>query len=285
MRRQNGRDKSLVMDGVFSTIGNIRIQTDSMTYHGRDRVLPIFEEEQVLMCQLMSLKPGQRVLDAGTGSGVLAIHAAKQGCIVKAVDICPRAITFARDNCRANEVDIELILGPYTDDTSGPGSMDIVIMNPPHHPTPSGIVVALHAHAGEDGLAVFWDFLEHARRHIKMGGKVYFYQMTPARDGKPKIFEMIDSLFVEGYSIRFTRVLSTTSNRHFLKAVYGEGYSNWVNEMASSYPELDLIYGEISRGGLRKVEEFSHGVSLSRGWDDRIKLHQEIRTSGRRKLT
>ena len=59
------------MDKTVSTIGNIKIKADSMTYVGLDRVLPIIEEEQVFMCQLMSLEPGQRVLDAGTGSGVL----------------------------------------------------------------------------------------------------------------------------------------------------------------------------------------------------------------------
>lgn len=264
------------MDKTVSTICNIKIKTDSMTYVGLDRVLPILEEEQVLMCQLMSLEPGQRVLDAGTGSGVLGIYAAKQGCIVKAVDICSRAITFAKDNCRVNEVNIELIHGPYADDTTEPDSMDIVIMNPPHHPAPPCIVVALHAHGGEDGLKVFLDFLRHARAHVKMDGKVYFYQMTPTRHGEPKIFEMIDSIFVEGYSIRFTRVLPTASNRDFLKAIYGDKQMNWINRMTLCYNQLDLVCGEITRGGPRKVKEFSHGISFSCRWGDRIRRHQEI---------
>jgi ribosomal protein L11 methyltransferase len=50
-----------------------------------------------------SRKP-RRVLDVGTGSGVLAIAAGKARCRVLASDVDPRAVAVARANARANGV-------------------------------------------------------------------------------------------------------------------------------------------------------------------------------------
>lgn len=50
--------------------------------------------------------PGMRVLDLGTGSGILSIAAAKHGAAsVHAVDIDPIAVASARENVSANGVD------------------------------------------------------------------------------------------------------------------------------------------------------------------------------------
>ncbi|MBI2219790.1 MAG: 50S ribosomal protein L11 methyltransferase [Acidobacteria bacterium] len=52
---------------------------------------------------------GRRVLDVGTGSGVLAIAAAKRGAAhVVAVDNDPDALAAARDNVSRNGVDVDL---------------------------------------------------------------------------------------------------------------------------------------------------------------------------------
>jgi ribosomal protein L11 methyltransferase len=47
---------------------------------------------------------GQRVLDVGTGSGILAIAAARLGADVVALDVDPLAVTAARANVRRNRV-------------------------------------------------------------------------------------------------------------------------------------------------------------------------------------
>src|SRR5258706_14993890 len=75
----------------------ITIEADSINDPRQDRVFPIFKKEQVFMCRQMlplfeNWKPtGRRsgpplALDVGTGSGVLAIFAAKHGCKVYALD-------------------------------------------------------------------------------------------------------------------------------------------------------------------------------------------------------
>jgi predicted nicotinamide N-methyase len=49
---------------------------------------------------------GRTLLDVGTGSGLVAIAAARAGAIVRAVDVDERAIAAARDNARGNGVSI-----------------------------------------------------------------------------------------------------------------------------------------------------------------------------------
>src|SRR5882672_8278135 len=86
-------------DGVF-------IESDSIYNPRWDRVIPVFEEEQVFVSRLMKdkLVRGKRVLDLGSGSGVYAIVAAKAGCRVLAVDKSRRACMFAANNASQNQV-------------------------------------------------------------------------------------------------------------------------------------------------------------------------------------
>jgi len=51
------------------------------------------------------LYPGVRVLDYGTGSGILAIYAAQHGALVTALDINKNAVQCAKYNCEVNGVD------------------------------------------------------------------------------------------------------------------------------------------------------------------------------------
>ncbi|MCQ2551434.1 MAG: 50S ribosomal protein L11 methyltransferase [Clostridia bacterium] len=52
------------------------------------------------------LKPGQKVLDVGAGSGILSIAAAKLGCKdVLGVEIDPVAVEIAKENVKLNQVD------------------------------------------------------------------------------------------------------------------------------------------------------------------------------------
>lgn len=63
---------------------------------------------------------GQRVLDVGTGTGVLAIAAALAGAtVVVGVDTDPRAIEVARANAATNDVAVELAVGS-TEAVAGP---------------------------------------------------------------------------------------------------------------------------------------------------------------------
>ncbi len=62
-----------------------------------------------------AVRPGWRVLDLGTGSGVLAIAAAMLEARVVAVDIDPVAVEAAQKNARANRVAVEIRQGSLGD--------------------------------------------------------------------------------------------------------------------------------------------------------------------------
>jgi len=73
-----------------------------------------------------TLRGGERVLDYGCGSGVLAIAAAKLGASqVAAVDIDPQAVAVTRENARANRVAIDASLP----EGLAPGRYDVIVAN------------------------------------------------------------------------------------------------------------------------------------------------------------
>ncbi|MFZ1909428.1 MAG: 50S ribosomal protein L11 methyltransferase [Burkholderiales bacterium] len=81
-----------------------------------------------LMLQFLAreIRGGERVLDYGCGSGILAIAAAKLGAArISAVDIDPQALRVTAENARANEVDLAV----SAPDALARGNYDVVVAN------------------------------------------------------------------------------------------------------------------------------------------------------------
>src|SRR5207237_6522539 len=69
---------------------------------------------------------GERVLDYGCGSGILAIAAAKLGAAqVDAVDNDPIALDVTRDNARANDIELRA----FVPEALPRGRYDLVVAN------------------------------------------------------------------------------------------------------------------------------------------------------------
>jgi len=80
-----------------------------------------------------SLPHGEgHALDVGTGSGICAIFAARQGYHVIAVDINPEAVRCAKINCLLNAVDsrVDVRQGDLFDQVRGQ-RFDLIMFNPP----------------------------------------------------------------------------------------------------------------------------------------------------------
>ena len=75
----------------------------------------------------------KNVADVGTGSGILALAAARAGATVVALDINPKAVNAATDNSRANGLgDRVTAVGSDLMSALAPGFLfDVIISNPP----------------------------------------------------------------------------------------------------------------------------------------------------------
>jgi release factor glutamine methyltransferase len=98
------------------------------------------QEDTALLAGALSeepLPPGADVLDVGTGSGALAIEAARRGTRVTAVDVSWRAVCTARMNAWMAGVPVRIrrgnLFAPVRD-----RSFDLILTNPPYVPAPTG---------------------------------------------------------------------------------------------------------------------------------------------------
>ncbi len=107
-----------------------------LTLHVPPQVQPIYPVSHLLGEAVQAeVRPGDRVLDMGTGCGVNGILAARAGAEVLALDINPEAVRAARENARRNGVagrfearfsDVFDAVHPASD-----GPFDVVVFDPP----------------------------------------------------------------------------------------------------------------------------------------------------------
>ena len=90
---------------------------------------PVYVPAEDSFLLLREAKCHGRVLEIGTGSGLLAIYFAKNGKQVDAVDISRDALDCASGNCILNGVSINLALSDLFQNVKG--KYDTIIFNPP----------------------------------------------------------------------------------------------------------------------------------------------------------
>jgi methylase of polypeptide subunit release factors len=234
-----------------ATFDGITITTDSIEDPRWDRVMPIFEEEQVFMCRqmrpLLKERLGALALDVGTGSGVFAIWAAKHGCRVIAIDITKRSLKIARKNAHGNGVTVfnsrdDLMqaqepgiyfllqrVEDFAEEEENHTKFDFVFLNPPHNPTCPGVLAAAHAEAGEDGQEAFKVQVKLVPKLLKEGGCCIGFQMSLARNGEIEALAEIAQAFKRKCHIQFMRVLNDKPADFPVKTFLQEQYAGYLN--------------------------------------------------------
>jgi release factor glutamine methyltransferase len=119
-----------------------------------------------------SLPPGARVLDLCSGSGALAIRAARSA-EATAVDISRRAVATIRLNAALNGVKVRAVRGDLFDAVPGE-RFDAIVSNPPYVPAPTDRLPTRGPErawdAGRDGRALLDRICERAPEHLRPGG-------------------------------------------------------------------------------------------------------------------
>ncbi|MFD5932466.1 HemK2/MTQ2 family protein methyltransferase [Streptomyces sp. NPDC060333] len=104
-----------------------------------------------------ALSPGMDVLEIGTGTGALALQAARRGARVTAVDVSWRAVVTARLNAVRQRLPLRLVHGDFAFALPDV-RFDLVVSNPPYVPAPgTGLPVRGPErawNAGLDGRAI-----------------------------------------------------------------------------------------------------------------------------------
>jgi release factor glutamine methyltransferase len=94
-------------------------------------LIPRSDTECLVEAALARLSSADRVLDLGTGSGIIGICLARYGNVrVSASDESDAAVDIARENARRLGVDMEFLLGNWFEPVTGRYSM--IVSNPPY---------------------------------------------------------------------------------------------------------------------------------------------------------
>ncbi|NPA76937.1 MAG: methyltransferase [Candidatus Diapherotrites archaeon] len=136
------------------------------------------DDSYMLLDALLSLPlAGKRVLDMGTGTGILAVNAALRGAHVTAVDINPLALDCTRRNAEAEGVWVRTIQSDLFERVDG--TYDIITFNPPYLPgTESDPDYDPAWSGGKDGRAVLDRFLVQFPNYLEKDGVLLLVQSS-----------------------------------------------------------------------------------------------------------
>ncbi len=139
-----------------------------------------FTVDAVLLANFATVKKGDRIIDLGTGTGIIPLIISTRNRVNKIVglEIQNDSVERARRSVKGNNLEhiIELIRGDIREAVSlfGVGGFDLVTANPPYLPTGRGvqnnaepIAVARH-----EVLCCLDDVIYAASRLVKYGGRV-----------------------------------------------------------------------------------------------------------------
>jgi release factor glutamine methyltransferase len=132
-----------------------------------------------LFCRHLPVRPGDRMLEIGTGIGLAAVLAARAGARVVATDVVDAAVRCARANATLNGVGdrVEILQGDGFAPVRG-RVFDLICTSPPQMPTPPdrerADATAAADNGGRDGWGLLDRVIAGAPAHLVPGGRLVF---------------------------------------------------------------------------------------------------------------
>jgi release factor glutamine methyltransferase len=161
----------------------------SKRVHFDDFVFNVYEEvyepaeDTFLFTENLDVKEGERVLDVGTGCGLLGILAAKKACNVVAVDLNPFAIRCAKENSDLNGVrrKMDFVQASLLTALNQNFTFDLILFNAPYLPSEKNETESWIGRAwagGANGREVVDRFICEIPAHLKPNGRALLMQST-----------------------------------------------------------------------------------------------------------
>ncbi|PKM92308.1 MAG: hypothetical protein CVU81_01180 [Euryarchaeota archaeon HGW-Euryarchaeota-1] len=159
----------------FDFVFLFKIIMRALTY--KDLELKVLEkvyfprEDSFLVLENLKFKKGEKILELGTGSGIIAIFAAKQDANVVATDISRIALKCAADNAKQNNVEIEFVNSNLFENVRG--KFDKIIFNAPYLPGERKTLFDKAESGGPTGNELLLKAVKESQRFLKKDGALY----------------------------------------------------------------------------------------------------------------
>lgn len=161
IRRRNGTSRLL----------GLQFHTDADVFHPK-----FFFSGRILAQHLLAKDlSGKQLVDMGTGSGIVGIHAAKSGASVLALDISRAAVLLATSNAERNGLNGEFVCrqSDLFENVEPEAQFDLIAFNPPFFAGEPRTAADAAWYAGED-FSTIDRFLQQSKEHLTSDGQVVF---------------------------------------------------------------------------------------------------------------
>lgn len=168
-------------------MGKFEIETDDLVYTPSD--------DTFLLAENLEIKEGMKVLEIGTGSGLVSMYASLLTDDVTATDINYNALELAEKNFKLNKINnISLKFGnlfePVKDE-----KFDVILFNTPYLPTDTEDIIEDDLNyafdGGLNGRKIIDEFLNQVSNHLNEKGIVQIIQSSLSDN--EKTLDMLDA--------------------------------------------------------------------------------------------